>query len=113
MVTAPMRILSQSASVFGSRSTTPFLVTVALPESKMKSDAGSSMSCINSFTDTAGFTSPHSSGECDTAAVGDAPAFWPGCGAGADDEHADVNRRARTATRRLDMAEVDCYSEIR
>src|SRR3954468_15728046 len=57
---APTRIRSQSASVFGSMSTIPALVSVPPTALKMLSATGSIMYFINSLTDTTGVTSPHS-----------------------------------------------------
>src|SRR5579864_1390975 len=57
-----MRILSQSASVFGDVSTVPVLVYSIFTESKILSEAGSIMSRISSLTDTTGCRSPHSRG---------------------------------------------------
>ena len=68
MVTAPTRILSQSASVFGTRSIVPRLVVSIFTASKMLSDAGSSMSRMSSLTDTTGFMSPHRTGVAGGAA---------------------------------------------
>src|SRR4029453_5620533 len=71
--TAPIRIFSQSSSVLGSTSTTPFLVIVLPPALKMLSATGSIMYFISSLTDTTGLTSPHNAG---------------GGGGGGDEEHA-------------------------
>src|SRR5262245_32537413 len=77
-VTAPTRILSQSASVRGRLSVTPFLLSTVPIASNTKSDAGSIMSRISSFTETTGLRSPHSSGA--GGGAGDGAAF--------DEEHA-------------------------
>src|SRR5215510_18737 len=82
-VTAPTRIFSQSASVTGLVSTTPFLLITVPTESNTKSEAGSIMSRISSFTETTGFKSPQSSGG------------RGGAGA-AFDEHALVHTDSRT-----------------
>src|SRR5207247_5983317 len=58
--TAPVRILSQSSSVFGWMSTTSCLVTVVPAAVEMLSATGSIMYFINSLTDTTGLRSPHS-----------------------------------------------------
>jgi len=80
--TAPMRILSQSSSVFGTMSTMPCLVRVVPTALKMLSATGSSMYFISSFTDTTGLTSPHSA-----ASGGGAAARAPGGGGDGDREH--------------------------
>src|SRR5262249_45691562 len=69
--------------------TVPVLVNSILTASKMKSEAGSSMSRISSFTDTTGFRSPQSAGR--PGAVG-AGAFCArfSVGFGSDDEQADI-----------------------
>src|SRR5262245_36052163 len=88
-----MRIFSQSLSVLGTVSTVPCALIVTFTASKMKSEAGSSMSRINSFTDTTGLRSPHSC--CGETGAGSAG----GLAGGADDfgeEHA-VTRQARQA----------------
>src|SRR5262245_60022215 len=82
-----MRILSQSFSVFGDVSMAPFSVYTILTASNMLSAAGSSMSRINSFTDTIGLRSPHSWG---TGTVGGvAVAVVPDAGGVGFDEHAN------------------------
>src|SRR5262245_41645998 len=85
-VTAPTRIFSQSASVTGLVSMTPFLLITVPTESNTKSEAGSIMSRISSFTDTTGFKSPQSSGARAGAAAG-----------AAFDEHALVHTHRRTS----------------
>src|SRR4029079_16359038 len=61
MVTAPIRIRSQSASVFGILSIRLPLVSTVPTASKTKSEAGSIMSRISSLTETTGLRSPHNS----------------------------------------------------
>src|SRR4051794_11813930 len=58
-----------------------------LTESKMKSEAGSIMSCISSLTETTGFISPQSA--CGGGAEGGG-----GAGVGLDDEQADASAPA-------------------
>src|SRR5262249_52008691 len=84
-VTAPIRILSQSASVRGCVSTTPVVLIFVPTESNTKSEAGSIMSRISSFTETTGLRSPQSSG----ARVGAG-------GVAAFDEHEFVHTHSTT-----------------
>src|SRR4029453_13118766 len=80
--TAPIRIFSQSSSLLGSTSTTPFLVIVLPTALKMLSATGSIMYFISSLTDTTGLTSPHNAGG----------------GGGGDEEHAANAAPATTST---------------
>src|SRR5499427_8802447 len=81
--TAPVRILSQSSSVFGSTLTVPFLVTVVPTALNRLSAMGSIMYFINSLTDTIGLRSPHSI----AAAGGGGSVAFAGAGAEPGDEH--------------------------
>src|SRR3954451_7968737 len=80
-----MRILYQSASVFGTLRSVPCGVSTIAIESKMLSAIGSIMSRINSFTETTGFMSPQRAG---AAAAG---------GAGWDEEQHSV-RQAQSSS---------------
>jgi hypothetical protein len=89
-----MRILSQSASVFGSTSTIPWLVSVLPTALKILSATGSIRYFISSLTDTTGVRSPHR-----TAARG-ASVAGTGGGAGVDDEQAAIAAPSRTSPAR-------------
>src|SRR4029079_6864879 len=94
IVTAPIRIRSQSASVFGILSIRlPFVITVPTA-SKTKSEAGSIMSRISSLTETTGLRSPHHSCWCEPAGA----ACGVAADAGADVEQAEVNSASARET---------------
>src|SRR5882762_5107783 len=84
-----MRILSQSASVFGTVSTVPFAVVTVRTASKMWSAYGSIMSRISSLTDTTGLRSPQSRPAGIGAEIG-AALDAGGCAGFDGDEHVDV-----------------------
>src|SRR5215813_10156174 len=91
--TAPVRILSQSSSVFGSMLTVPFLVTVVPTALKRLSAIGSIMNFINSLTDTIGLRSPHS---C-AATCGGGSAAFAGAGVEPGEEHPAIVAEKRTS----------------
>src|SRR4051812_29374523 len=68
--TAPIWIFSQSSSVLGSLSTSPFFVITVLTALKMLSANGSIMYFISSLTDTTGLNSPQRTGAGGGAAAG-------------------------------------------
>ena len=65
-------------------------VMIVPTASKTKSDAGSIMSCISSFTDTTGFMSPSRPGAVPGVALA-------GAGAEDGDEHAAMNALAASS----------------
>src|SRR5262245_1564501 len=94
-----MRIFSQSLSVLGTVSTVPCTLIVTFTASKMKSEAGSSMSRINSFTDTTGLRSPHSC--CGETGAGSAG----GLAGGPEDFGEEQAAVTRSRQERLDRQE--------
>jgi hypothetical protein len=101
-----MRIFSQSFSVLGTVSTVPCELITTFTASKMKSDAGSIMSRINSLTDTTGLRSPHNC--CGDTGAGSAGALCGGAdGLGEEQaERAMATRQVRQVGRVRQVGQV-------
>src|SRR5262252_4721842 len=111
--TAPVRILSQSSSVFGSTLTVPCLVTVVPTALNRLSAMGSIMYFINSLTDTIGLRSPHSI----AATCGGGLVAFAGAGVEPGEEHptnaAERSASPARAMERWEMRIISTWTPVR